>query len=83
MNFTKKKVSNDEEFKLIKQFKIEYKLPYPFAVSDDGINQKVFGATSIPTAILIDRKGIIRYIRTGSGKQDEILNWIKKLLAEK
>jgi thiol-disulfide isomerase/thioredoxin len=74
---------NDEEFKLIKEFKIEYKLPYPFAVSDDGINQKVYGATSLPTAVLIDRKGIIRYIRTGSGKQDEILYWIKKLLAEK
>jgi thiol-disulfide isomerase/thioredoxin len=74
---------NDEEFKLIKQFKVEHKLPYLFAVSDDGINQKVYGATSIPTAVLIDRKGTIRYIRTGSGKQDEILYWIKKLLAEK
>lgn len=74
---------NAEEFETLKQFKINEKLPYQFAVGLDEINQNNYAANNIPTAILIDRKGIIRYIRTGSGKQEEIRYWIQKLLAEK
>jgi thiol-disulfide isomerase/thioredoxin len=77
------KAENDAEFKLLKQFKIEQKLPYPFAIAEDGLNQKLYAASFVPTAVLIDRKGVIRYIRTGSGKQEEIRYWIEKLLAEK
>jgi thiol-disulfide isomerase/thioredoxin len=76
------KEENDAEFELLKQFKIEQKLPYPFAIAEDGLNQRLYGASYVPTAILIDRKGVIRYIRTGSGKQEEIRYWIEKLLAE-
>ncbi len=74
---------NADEFETLKQFKIDEKLPYQFAVGLDEINQNNYAANNIPTAILIDRKGVIRYIRTGSGKQEEIRYWIQKLLAEK
>jgi hypothetical protein len=45
----------------------------------------MYQAMSIPTAVLIDRKGIIRYLETGTsrGREEEIREMIVKLLAEK
>lgn len=73
------------ELAAIEVFKKKYRLPYGFAVADNQSNQLVYGATAIPTAVVIDRKGIIRYIESGtnSNREQEIEETIKKLLAEK
>lgn len=72
------------ELAAIEVFKKKYRLPYDFAVADNQTNQLVYGATAIPTAVVIDRKGIIRYIESGtnSNREREIEEIIKKLLAE-
>lgn len=78
-------VTNAEEIEFLKRYKKANRLPYYFAVAKDGRDQSTYGAGSIPTAVLIDRKGTIRYIETGTSRtrEAEIRQEIEKLLAEK
>lgn len=76
-------VDNQNELEFLKKFKAEKNLPYDFVVAKDMANQIRYGATSIPTAILIDKKGVVRYIESGSGDAEKIEEMIVKLLAEK
>jgi thiol-disulfide isomerase/thioredoxin len=73
------------ELEMLKEFKKEHSLPYEFVVANDDQNQRIYGATSIPTAVLIDRKGVVRYIETGTSasREADIREEIVKLLAEK
>lgn len=79
-------MSADEnaEFDFLKKFRKAYGLPYDFVVAKGQANQENYGANGIPTAVLIDRKGIIRYVETGSGASRElqIQKEIEKLLSE-
>ena len=79
------KVDNAAEIDFLNRFKKSERLPYDFVVAKDNANQQIYGATAIPTAVLIDRKGIVRYIETGSSdsREEEIREMIEKLLAEK
>lgn len=72
------------EFAFLKKFKSQYGLPYSIAVAGDQTNQIIYGARDIPTAVLIDRKGRIRYVEIGTNKsrEEEILKQIEILLAE-
>jgi len=78
-------VDNQAELEFLKRFKKSHRLPYDFVVTKDNTNQNLYGASAIPTAVLIDRKGVIRYIETGSSqsREEEIRGEIEKLLAEK
>lgn len=78
-------VDQIKEIEFLKKFKEEKKLPYSFVVSQNNTNQIIYGAGALPTAIVIDRKGIIRYIETGTTptRNDEIQAVVEKLLAEK
>jgi len=78
-------VDNQTEFEFLQRFKKIHRLPYDFVVAKDNTNQIIYGAGAIPTAVLIDRKGVIRYIETGSSqsREEEIRAEIEKLLAEK
>ncbi|MEZ5343927.1 MAG: TlpA disulfide reductase family protein [Pyrinomonadaceae bacterium] len=73
-----------KELNFISEFKKRYNLPYSIAVTLDQENQITYGATAIPTAVLIDRKGIVRYVESGTSesREEEILKKIKSLLAE-
>ena len=72
------------EINFLMDFKKKYELPYDFVVANNQTNQINYGATNIPTAVLIDRKGIVRYVTTGSSetREQEIYEQIEKLLAE-
>ena len=76
------KVDNSGEITYLEQFKKNERLPYDFVVGKNLTNQINYGATSIPTTILIDRKGIIRYAESGSTNDEEIKKKIDELLAE-
>ena len=56
-----------------------------FVVGRDQSIQILYGATALPTAVLIDRKGVIRYIESGtsSTRLVQMREMIVKLLAEK
>lgn len=76
-------VDNANEIEYLQNFKKTQNLPYDFVVSKNTTNQINYGATSIPTTVLIDRKGVVRYIETGANREEEIQALIEKLLAEK
>jgi thiol-disulfide isomerase/thioredoxin len=73
------------EIAMLAEFRQKNDLPYDLLVAADQGIQLQYGATSLPTAVLIDRKGIIRYIGIGtnSARLDELRSMILKLLAEK
>lgn len=70
---------------VLKELREKQKLPYDFVVTTDQSTQILFGATSLPTAVLIDRKGVIRYIEAGtsSTRLVQMREMVQKLLAEK
>lgn len=78
-------VNEIAEIKFLQSFKEKQHLPYSFVVAQNNTNQIVYGAGALPTAVIIDRKGIIRYIETGTNptRGDEIQAVVEKLLAEK
>lgn len=73
------------EIEMLKRFKAEHKLDYDIPVALGQESQIIYGATGLPTAVLIDRKGNVRYVATGTSpsRMDELRSTILKLLAEK
>jgi len=73
-----------EELAHLRAYKKDLKLPYAFAVGKDAANDLRYGVRVIPTAFVIDRRGRVRYIAAGASpaNDEELLNVIKKLLAE-
>ncbi|MDQ4120537.1 MAG: TlpA family protein disulfide reductase [Acidobacteriota bacterium] len=73
----------DTEFAFLQKIKRTQRLPYPLAVAKGLVNHNRFSVESLPTGILIDKKGVIRYISTGSAHAgEEMEKMIKKLLSE-
>ncbi|HUR99159.1 MAG TPA: TlpA disulfide reductase family protein [Pyrinomonadaceae bacterium] len=73
------------EIAFLKRFKEKHSLGYDFAVADDQRTQNLYAATSLPTTILIDRKGVVRYIESGTNptRIEELRAMVLKLLNEK
>ena len=76
-------VDNGNEINFLEQFKKAQRLPYDFVVAKNMTNQINYGATNIPTTVLIDRKGIVRFVETGANNDEIIQKKIDELLAEK
>lgn len=78
-------VDHPNEIAFLKRFKEKYNLAYDFAVADDQQTQLLYSATSLPTAVLIDRNGVIRYIESGTNPSriEELRAMVVKLLNEK
>jgi len=74
-----------DELALIKAFREKYKMPYDIPVALDQRNQLAYGATRLPTAVILDRKGVVRFVESGTSPQRlaQIEATIKKLLEEK
>ena len=78
-------VDNAAEIAALQRFKTAQRLPYDFVVTQGQLTQMAYGATGLPTAVLIDRKGKVRYIETGTNPSRlvEMREMVLKLLAEK
>ena len=78
-------VDKPSEIVFLKGFREKHKLPYDFVVFDDQQTQMAYAATALPTAVIIDRKGKIRYIDSGTSttRLEDMRQIILKLLAEK
>jgi thiol-disulfide isomerase/thioredoxin len=78
-------VDKEHEIAFLKRFKVQHNLPYDFVLTRNLDAQQLYNATSLPTAALIDRKGIIRYIESGTNptRIEEMRAMVLKLLAEK
>jgi thiol-disulfide isomerase/thioredoxin len=69
----------------VKNFAAAHSLSYDLLVGRDETNHRAYGASAIPTTAVIDRKGVVRYLETGTSpyRLDEIREVIAKLVAEK
>lgn len=78
-------LDNPNEILFLKRFKEKHDLPYDFVVAKDQASQFSYAATGLPTVVLIDRKGVIRYIESGTNptRIAEVREVMLKLLAEK
>lgn len=73
------------EAEFLKRFRVREGLPYDLVVARDQSMQHLYGATGLPTAVVIDRKGVVRYIESGTNptRLFELREMIERLLAEK
>ncbi|MBK9154999.1 MAG: TlpA family protein disulfide reductase [Chloracidobacterium sp.] len=73
------------EIAFLQRFKEKHALPYDFVVASDQSTQSAYAATTLPTAVLIDRTGVIRYIESGTNptRIEELRSAMLRLLAEK
>ena len=72
------------EIAFLRRFKEKHNLAYDFVVMKDQETQIRYSATALPTAVLIDRKGVIRYIDSGvnPSRIEELRAMVLKLLKE-
>jgi hypothetical protein len=66
-NVEGRKVTKEQELAYLRDFKKQNELPYAFAVSDSNAILKDYEVFGIPTYVLIDRSGHIRFMTVGSG----------------
>jgi uncharacterized protein YbjT (DUF2867 family) len=60
----------------------ELGIAYPVVQDNDFAIWKRFGAWAWPTAVLVDRRGVVRYTHIGEGAYGEIEATIRRLLDE-
>ena len=79
-----KPMSPLQEFDFLGEFKQKHKLPYAFAIAEPAEDGAKYGINAYPTTVLLDRKGIVRYIGIGAGleESENLEEMIKKLLKE-
>ena len=56
---------------------------YPVVQDNQFLIWKRWGVRAWPTTILVDRKGIVRYLHIGEGDYEETESTIRRLLAER
>ena len=59
-----------------------YAIRYPVVQDNDQAIWKRFGVWAWPTALLVDKRGIIRYRHIGEGDYDATEAMIRRLIAE-
>jgi hypothetical protein len=58
------------------------KIPYAVVQDNGWVNWKRYGVRGWPTAVLVDRRGIVRYRHVGEGAYRETEAVIQRLLLE-
>jgi len=79
-----KKMAVPEELEFLRAFKQKHNLPYGFAIGNKRDNQRLYGISAYPTAVLIDRRGVVRHISIGYSprEMEELQAMIEMLLKE-
>lgn len=73
-----------QELEYFRQFKRRMNVAYDFAVAADARNDGPYGIAGLPTAVLVDRRGRVRFLTIGASEQEaELLKqMVLKLLDE-
>jgi thiol-disulfide isomerase/thioredoxin len=77
--------SREEKLALLHKFKQSENVPYPFAVAESPAdNLSAYGVSAFPTSVLIDRRGVVRYIGIGVSPSEmtRLGDVIEKLVKE-
>ncbi|MFL6335178.1 MAG: TlpA disulfide reductase family protein [Pyrinomonadaceae bacterium] len=73
-----------QELEFFRQFKRRLNVSYDFAVAADARNASPYGVAALPTAVLIDRRGRVRFLTVSAGDEEDVLlkKMVLKLLDE-
>jgi thiol-disulfide isomerase/thioredoxin len=52
----------------VADFRADMDLNYPLAIAGSGVNSQTYAVAGIPTLVVIDRAGIVRYMSCGAGE---------------
>ncbi|HEV2762466.1 MAG TPA: TlpA disulfide reductase family protein [Pyrinomonadaceae bacterium] len=79
-----REMTQAEELAFLQQFKKKFGSPYGYAVAESTDNSLNYGVASLPTAVLIDRRGRVRHFVVGvyPGSDRELTSMVEKLLGE-
>ena len=79
-----KRMTTLQELDFLNTFKEKYKLPYPFAIVAETEAPMKYGISAYPTTVLLDRRGVVRYIGIGAGleESENLEDMIKKVIGE-
>ncbi len=68
----------------LRDFRRARRLPFGFAVADTNATAALYNVSTIPAAVLIDRRGRVRYLNVGANDSDlkELEQMIERLLDE-
>lgn len=82
---TEEDLTREGEYKSLERYTAKYKLSYPVAVGkmDDITNDEQYGVVGLPTTILLDRQGRVRFIKRGAMEHRKLERQLVKLLDEK
>jgi thiol-disulfide isomerase/thioredoxin len=80
-----KRLTSAQELDFLRGFKKRHNVQYGFAVANGRANEMSYEINAYPTAVLLDRRGVVRYFSIGFGPsiEEKTGNMIKKLLEEK
>jgi thiol-disulfide isomerase/thioredoxin/sugar phosphate isomerase/epimerase len=76
--------SRDEKLDFLRRFKQGNKMTYAVAVAETRENLPEYGVNAFPTAVLIDRRGAVRFISIGvsPAELDRLGDMVEKLVKE-
>ena len=80
-----REVSHEQELEMLVSFRKHYELRHGFVLTPKGSEyNKQLAVSGIPQAVLLDKQGVIRMIKVGSGPKNALVleEAIKMLLAE-
>ena len=72
----------EKNLEAVKRYVKDHDIRYPVAVDNDFANWNRFGNRYWPAMYLIDKQGVIRYVRVGEGGYAETDRMIQNLLTE-
>ncbi len=77
-------LTRDQELMALRNFLTKHQISYPIALGkmDDVTNDERFVVASLPTVVLIDRRGNIRHIKRGVGEYRKLERQIETLINE-
>ena len=77
-------LTREQELNALRGFKVKNQLNYPIAVGkmDDVTNDERYAIASLPTVVLIDRRGNVRHIKRGVGEYRKLEKQLEKLINE-
>jgi thiol-disulfide isomerase/thioredoxin len=72
-----------EDEDVVSRFRARVKMGYATGIdTEDARTSKVYGASALPTIVLIDRKGAVRHIVKGIPDRTQLREAVAELLAE-
>jgi thiol-disulfide isomerase/thioredoxin len=79
-NIEGRDATHAEELEFFGRFKRRMNVSYDFGVASDGENSRLYGVAGLPTAVLIDRRGRVRFITISASEEEAAL--LRKMIAK-